>query len=122
MAKKSTEATPSKVDMVREAINSLGWDAKIDTLHQYIVEKYGVDMSKGHISQTKSNEKKKQGIKTRRRRSKKGAAAEFAPVGAEPVAAANVSDIIALVSEVTKWQQKVGSSTVREIVKTVLGK
>src|SRR5436305_1013127 len=62
MAKKDTGGT-SKADMVRDAIKSLGWDAGSTAMHGYILQTYGVDMSKAHISQTVSKERKRQGVR-----------------------------------------------------------
>jgi hypothetical protein len=105
--------------MVYEAIQKLGWDAGIDDLAAHIKASYNVEMSKPHISQTKSNLKKKHGIKVRRRR-RRGAAE-----AAEPVTAggpAKLADILAFVTTVQQWEQKIGSDNVREVFKTVLKK
>jgi len=58
MAKKDSGKT-SKADMVRDAIAKLGWGAGIDEYQAYIKETYKIEMSKPHISQTKSNERKR---------------------------------------------------------------
>ncbi|MBO0696990.1 MAG: hypothetical protein J2P46_01220 [Zavarzinella sp.] len=114
MAKK--DETTSKVDMVRDAIAKLGWDAGIDEYQKFIKDTFGVEMSKPHISQTKSNEKKRQGIRRRRRRRGAGAA----PAGAAEKA--RLTDILAFVSTVQQWEQKIGAASVREVVRTVLKK
>ena len=117
MAKKA-ESGLSKVDMVREAIEKLGWDVKVDVYHQYILDTYKVDMTKAHISQTKSNEKKKMGMNTRKRR-KKGSSAEVVHASS---AETKVSDLIAFISEVQRWESKIGAESIREVVKTVFKK
>lgn len=114
MAKK--DETTSKVDMVRDAIAKLGWDAGIDEYQKFIKDTFGVEMSKPHISQTKSNEKKRQGIRRRRRRRGAGAAPAGAPENAR------LTDILAFVSTVQQWEQKIGAASVREVVRTVLKK
>ena len=117
MAKK--DQPTSKVDMVREAIAKLGWDAGIEEYQKYIKDTYGHEMSKPHISQTKSNEKKRQGIRTRRRRRRgRPVAAATAPAAGN----ARLSDILAFVSAVQQWEQKIGAKSVREVVKSVVGK
>jgi hypothetical protein len=115
MAKK--DKGTSKVDMVRDAIGKIGWDARIDDYHKYIKDNYGIEMSKAHISQTKSNEKKRQGIRRRRRRGR--AAADGQAQGA---AAAKLTDVLSFVTAIQQWEQKIGAKTVREVVKTVLKK
>jgi hypothetical protein len=115
MAKK--DKGTSKVDMVRDAIGKIGWDAGIDDYQKYIKDAYGVEMSKAHISQTKSNEKKRQGIRRRRRRRGRPAADGQAPAGT-----AKLTDVLSFVSTVQEWEQKIGAKTVREVVKSVLKK
>jgi hypothetical protein len=110
----------SKVDMVYEAIQKHGWDAPIDDLATYIMGTFGVEMSKAHISQTKSNLKKKHGIKVRKRR-RRGAAGE--PVDTVVgTGVAKLTDILAFVTAVQQWEQKIGSDNIRDVVKTVLKK
>jgi hypothetical protein len=117
MAKK--DEARSKVDMVRDAIGKLGWDAGIEEYQKFIKDSFGVEMSKPHISQTKSNEKKRQGIKTRRRRRRRGTAAAPTAAGA---GSAKLSDILSFVTTVQQWEQKIGAKSVREVVRSVVGK
>jgi hypothetical protein len=112
MARKS-EGT-SKVDMVREAIAKLGWSAPIEEYQAYIKSKFGVEMSKPHISQTKSNEKKRQGIRRRRRKGRGAAAAAASADGPR------LTDILSFVATVQQWEQKIGAKNIRDVVKTVL--
>jgi hypothetical protein len=109
----------SKVDMVRDAIAKLGWEAGTDQYQKFIKDSFGVEMSRPHISQTKSNEKKRQGIRTRRRRRRRGMAAVPTAVGAGP---AKLSDILSFVTTVQQWEQKIGAKSVREVVRSVIGK
>jgi hypothetical protein len=115
MAKKDTGKT-SKADMVRDAIDRLGWKAGINEYHDYIKQTYGVEMSKPHISQTKSNERKRRGVRGRGRRR----GATTATAGA--TAGAKVSDILSFVDTVRQWESKIGADGVREVVRTVLRK
>jgi hypothetical protein len=118
MAKKESGNT-SKADMVRDAIAKLGWNAGPTAMHEHILKTFGADMSKAHISQTVSNERKRQGVRGRRRRGRK-------PGGAETAAAASggakVADILSFVDAIRKWEAKLGADSVREVVKTVLRK
>ena len=116
MARKS-KGTP-KVDMVRDAIGKIGWSAGIEDYQKYIKDTYGVEMSKPHISQTKSNERKRQGVRGRRRRRGRPAGVE-AP---QTAGTAKLSDILSFVSAVQDWQAKIGAKNVREVVKSVVGK
>jgi hypothetical protein len=117
MAKKDTGKT-SKADMVRDAIDKLGWTAGINEYQEYIKQTYGVEMSKPHISQTKSNERKRRGVRGRRKR--RGAGAGAAP--AEAAGGAKVADILSFVEAVREWETKIGAQGIREVVKTVLRK
>ena len=119
MAKK--DEPKSKVDMVREAIAKIGWDAPIEEYQKHIKDAFGVEMSKPHISQTKSNEKKRQGIRTRRRR-RRGTGRASAGATAGAAGNARLTDILAFVSTVQQWEQRIGAASVREVVRTVLKK
>jgi hypothetical protein len=112
MARKGAGMT--KVDMVRDAIDNLGWSAKPDKYVEYIKNKFKVEMTKAHISQTKSAERKRRGVRGRTR-GKAAAAVATAP-------AASVSDILAFVETVRKWQEKIGPKGIRDVVNNVLGK
>jgi hypothetical protein len=103
----------TKVDMVREAIDNLGWSAKPDKYVEYIKNKFKVEMSKAHISQTKSAERKRRGVRGRKR---KGAAEGVT----KAASAASISDILSFVEAVKKWEEKIGAKGVREVVKNVL--
>jgi hypothetical protein len=113
MARKS--AGVSKVDMVREAIAKLGWSAPIEEYQAYIKSNFGVEMSKPHISQTKSNEKKRQGIRRRRRKGRAAVAA-----AGNSAEGARLTDILSFVATVQQWEQKIGAKNIRDVVKTVL--
>lgn len=115
MAKKGTGKT-SKADMVRTAIDKLGWKAPIDEYQAYIKATYGVEMSKPHISQTKSNERRRRGVRGRRRKSGSGAGA------AVTAGSAKVADILSFVDTVREWETRIGAAGIREVVKTVLRK
>src|SRR4051812_49416731 len=103
MAKK--DGKTSKADMVRDAIEKLGWAVPIEAYHKHILESFGADMSKAHISQTKSNERKRQGVRGPRRGKRgrppgsgKKQLAAAAANGA--TGAASVADILAFVDTV----------------------
>lgn len=114
MAKKDTGKT-SKADMVRDAIDRLGWKAGIDEYQAYIKETYGTEMSKPHISQTKSNERKRRGVRGKARKS-------AGTPSAAAVGNARVSDILSFVETVRAWEAKIGADGIREVVKNVLRK
>lgn len=120
MAKKTDGR--SKVSMVEEAINKQGWDISVDEIFKYVKDTFGVEMTKAHISQTKSNLKKKHGVKVRRRKKNGAAAAVVAAPVVATSAAANISDLIAFVSAVKDWEQKIGSDAVREVFKSIVKK
>jgi hypothetical protein len=124
MAKK--DGKTSKADMVRDAITKLGWAVPIEAYHKHILDNFGADMSKAHISQTKSNERKRQGVRGPRR-GKRGrppgsGKKQLAAAAAAPTGAASVADILAFVDTVREWETKLGAASIREVVKTVLKK
>ena len=119
MAKKTDGR--SKVSMVEEAINKQGWDISVDEIFKYVKDTFGVEMTKAHISQTKSNLKKKHGVKVRRRK-KSGIAPAVVAAPAATGSAANIGDLIAFVSAVKDWEQKIGSDAVREVFKSIVKK
>ena len=85
-ATKGKSGGVSKMDAVREALRQLGWDAKPAQIQGFIKEKFGVEMTLDHISNYKSDIRRKsgQGKKRGRKPGPKPAAA-----GAAPKAAAN---------------------------------
>lgn len=95
----------TKVEMVRDAINVLGWKAKPTAIAEHIKSKFKVEMSKAHISQTKSAERRHRGERH------KAAKAEVA----SPVA-----NILAFASVLTEFRTKLGDEAIRTVVKTVL--
>ena len=84
---------------------------------EYIKKTYNTEMSKAHISQTKSTERRRQGVKGKRRRRRRGAAKEEVPTGN-----ATVADILSFLDTVREWQEKIGADTVREVVRNALKK
>jgi hypothetical protein len=115
MAKKSGGL--SKVEMVREAIAKLGWDASTREMQKYILDTFKIEMSIGHISQTKSTERRKQGIKSTRRRKRRGGVKETAVAGSP-----KVTDILNFLDAIRDWEAKLGAATVREVVQKALKK
>ena len=120
MAKKAAAEGTSKADMVRDAIAKLGWDAGPTAFHEYIKQTYNVDMSKAHISQTTSNERKRQNVRGRRRR--RGGRRAAAAGAAGGSGNARVADILSFVETVRQWEAKIGAEGIREVVKNVLRK
>jgi hypothetical protein len=118
MAKKDAAKT-SKADMVRDAIEKLGWAAGIDEYQTYVKQTYGIEMSKPHISQTKSNERKRQGVRGRRRRKGARGAARNEAVAA---GGTRVADILSFVDTIRQWESKIGADGIREVVRNVLRK
>jgi hypothetical protein len=105
--------------MVRDAIAKLGFDAGPTAFQEYIKQTYNVEMSKAHISQTTSAERKRQGVRgRRRRRGGRRAAGEASAVAGN----AKVSDILSFVDAVRQWEAKIGAQGIRDVVKTVLRK
>lgn len=109
----------SKVEMVRDALAKLGWDVGAAAYQEYIKATYNVEMTKPHISQTKSAEKRRQGIRKRR---KVGRPRKDATVAVAAATAISVVDLLSFVETVKEWEQKIGASSIRDVVKAVLKK
>ena len=85
-ATKGKSGGVSKMDAVRESLRQLGWDAKPAQIQGFIKEKFGVEMTLDHISNYKSDIRRKSG-KGKKRGRKPGP--KPAAAGAAPKAAAN---------------------------------
>lgn len=109
----------SKVEMVRDALEKLGWDVGASAYQDYIKETYKTEMSKPHISQTKSAEKRRLGIRKRRKVGRPRKDAAVVSSSSSPV---SVVDLLSFVDTVRQWEQKIGAASIREVVKTVLKK
>jgi ribosomal protein L19E len=122
MAKK--DSGMSKVAMVREAIAKIGWNTSTEDLRKYIKDNFATDMSIAHISQTKSTEKKRQGVSTkkRRKRGRPPGSTKAASAAAAAAGDAKISDILSFVAAVHEWQAKIGVANVKEVFKSVLKK
>ena len=107
----------SKVEMVREAIDKLGWDVGAGAYQDHIKTTHNVEMSKPHISQTKSAEKRRQGIRKRRKVGRPRKDASIATASAAPV---SVIDLLTFVDAIREWEQKIGAASIRDVVKKVL--
>ena len=117
MARKKEGVT--KADMVRDAIANLGWDASAGEMQKYILDKFKVEMSIGHISQTKSTERKRQGVKSARRRRRRSTSEKGdTPASSIP----KVADILNFLDTIRDWEAKLGAATVRQVVDKALKK
>lgn len=120
MAKKGSNM--SKVEMVRQAIAKLGWNTSTEELRKYVKDNFATDMSIAHISQTKSTEKKRQGISTRKRRKRGRPPGSSKAVVSAAAGEAKISDILSFVAAVHEWQAKIGAANVKEVFKSVMKK
>src|SRR5262249_56026626 len=83
-AAKGKSGVVSKMDAVREALRHLGSDAKPAQIQGFIKEKFGVEMTLDHISNYKSDIRKKssKGKRRGRKPGPKPGAAQAAPKAA----------------------------------------
>lgn len=112
---------PKKVEMMREAFEKFGLDGDLDAIQNYIKETYGEELSKPHISQTKTSERKRLGLKGKRRR--KGAKAATAETTAADVGVSNsldITDVLALFAEIQRYKDKLGAKNVQKVVTKAL--
>lgn len=121
MAKKSEGEEGKKikkVDMMRDAFATLGMDAELSAIQSYIKDKYGEDLTKAHISQTKTSERKKAGGTTGKRgRKPKG---EVVVSSAATEATLDIADVLALFAEIQRYKEKIGAKNVQKVVAKAL--
>lgn len=130
MARKADGAEGSKVSKAhayRDAAETLGMEATLEEVHNFIIEKYSIDMSKTQISQYRSNEKKRQGTAPgkRGRKPKHAAAAtaHTASVNHAPKPAASRTDpLVEFVSTMRGWENKIGSDKICEMISALYSK
>ena len=130
MPRKPNAEGPSKAEMVRKALDALGWKADLDAYHQWVVENYKFDMQRNHLSQYLSTERKKAGLSRRRLKKPRlgrppgsGAAAEPAhgPGPGRPKGP-SVTTLIEFITAVRTFESKLGASHIREVVASMYGK
>jgi len=94
---RSKQGKVTQKEMVRTALQDKGWDAKPLEIHEYIKEKFNVEMPASYISNYKSNLKKESG-KGGGKRGRKPAGGSFQ--------LAHLEKVRALVSELGADQVK----------------
>jgi hypothetical protein len=114
MARGKSDGGVTMAEMVRDALNSLGADAKPTPIHEFIKQKYDKDISKIIISNYKSQMKKKKGSGKRRGRppgsgKKQLAAAGVAVTGAKGIRIEDLTAVRGLVG-------RLGAAQVRQLV------
>jgi hypothetical protein len=104
----------SKMDLVRQALATLGNDASGSEIAKHLKEQANVAMSANMASNYKSTILKKQGQSPRRRRRKRGRprAGEAAPATTAMSEGVSIKDIRAL----RDMSQRLGRSRLRELV------
>jgi hypothetical protein len=113
---------PKKVDMMRAAFDKFGIDGDLDEIQKYIKDTYGEELSKPHISQTKTSERKRLGMKGKRRRRGRPSLAETAAASNE-MAGGNtldIAEVLALFADIQRYKDKLGSKNVQKIVTKAL--
>jgi hypothetical protein len=115
---KLKQGEKSKTAMVIEALEALGWNAKNDALVEYILNNFGVTMTKSHVSQTKSilrrRGKKKTGRRGRPR--KDGKVSSSSNASASP----SFDDLLTLLNSLHKLRDQFGEDHLQKAVKAVL--
>lgn len=122
-------AAVSKAQMIREAIAALGLEAELNALHSWIQEKYKQDIGKEHITQFRSNERRRQRINSGPKRIAGQSGVRSIPtvtqptpapaVEMAPLANAPLYDLVAVIELVKRLQEakeKLGGEAVKQIV------
>lgn len=103
-----------KVDMMRDAFAKLGKSATIADVQKYVLDTYGVELTKAHISQTRSSEKR--GKKKRGRKPK----SEGTVVVADGSDSLEITDVLALFAEIQRYKGILGAKNVQKVVSKAL--
>jgi hypothetical protein len=96
--------------MVREALEKEGWKAKPDVYREYIFKTFGKDVPKNQISQYKSAEKRKKGMKRR------GKISSASTQGPEANNHDDVDEIIEFIADLQHWESRLGAARIKQIV------
>ncbi len=127
MAKKAAEGQ-NQGDKIRQMIEVLGWEAAPLDCVKYLKDTFDLTMDKSYVSQLRSAERKKQGLPPLRvrkggrgkgKKTKEAAAAKPAAAQSPAASPASAADITTFVMELTKWQEKLGAKTVKEVLQTL---
>ena len=111
----------SKADAMRNAFATMGVDAELDAVKEWVKTQYGIDLEKAHISQFKSNAKRKaklDNIPKKVVKASESGKIEIVPLANSPVH--DVTDIVAFVKMVQKAKEELGAETVKQIVDSTL--
>lgn len=121
MAKKAADGQ-SQTAKIQQMIEALGWEADLKACAKYLKDTFGLDLAPPYISQLRSNERKKRGMPSLRSskggRGKAKKAKELSPA-APGAKSASAVDITTFVMELTKWQEKLGAKTVKDVLQTL---
>jgi hypothetical protein len=116
----------TKKEAVRRALAELGDDALVPKLHEHILERFGYDMTPGHISTTRGSLFKEAGKGRRKKRKKPGpkpgskrkAKAEAAAPQPEkaPAAPAATGGLVDYVITVQDLIEQLGADQLRKLI------
>ncbi len=123
MAKKTEEGEgkkPKKVEMMRAAFEKYGIDGDLDEIQEFIKTTYGEVITKPHISQTKTSERKRLGIKGKRRRGRPSLAETAASTQMATGNTLDIAEVLALFADIQRYKDKLGSKNVLKVVNKAL--
>lgn len=117
---------------IKKMIEELGWEANLNDCAKYLQDKFNLKMDNAYISQLRSGERKRQGLPALRARKggkrKVGRPAKISSPDAPATAPAKVkgtasaTEITKFVLELTKWQERIGTAAIQEVLTTISAK
>lgn len=105
----------TKAAAYRDAADKLGKSAPLDDVQKFLLDNFGIDMSKNQISQYRSNEKRRKPKRGRPRRDAE-AAANGTPA---PKKGGSISDFI---STMRTWETRIGAAEICRAIDALYGK
>lgn len=96
MAAAASSTDISKIDAVRAALKELGNDAMPGKIQDFVKEKFGLEMSTGHVSNYKSHLLKKKGKRGRKKKVAEAAPAAAVAAVKAPPTRVSLTDIAAV--------------------------
>lgn len=119
---KPRKGEKSKTAMILETLELLGWEAENEAILEHISKTYGVEITKSHLSQTKSvlrrKGKKKPGKRGRPRKGSKPIAAKAAKASLSGTP--SFDDLLTLLNSLSKLKETYGEDHLQKAVKAVL--
>jgi hypothetical protein len=116
MAAANSPTGISKIDAVRSALKELGNDAMPGKIQDFVKEKFGLEMSTGHVSNYKSHLLKKKGKRGRKKKVVDAAPTAMAAAPVKAAAPVRVSVSLTDIAAVKELVGRVGEDNLKNLI------